>query len=232
MKRTQLLSLIAAPVAIALSFATAQAQKLQSPAVQLAAAMAKGDVNTALRAGGEPFEKLSETAFTADWRALSKGIGEANDSATKLRSSLTAADVARLDAQLAAVRDARQKQDRAALSLSAIEGYRVLVSAVTDKAKVPMEVSLLDYAGFRYQAHLKSKPTRWDEMSLAVEFARQTAKTLAPKMPSPDLAANVDKIIVAMDQAAKDRNPKAAAASVKSELDYVDVIEKAFAKLP
>lgn len=232
MQRIKALGLIAVPVAIALSFAAAHAQKLQSPAAQLAAATAAGDVNAALRAAGEPFEKLSETAFDASWRALSKGIGDANDAAAKVRPSLAPADAARLDAQLAAVRDARQKQDRAGLSLSAIEGYRVLVSAVSDKAKVPTEVSLLDYAGFRYKAHLKAKPTRWDEMGKAVDFARQTAKALAPKLPSPELAANVDKIIMAMDQAVKDRNPARAAASVKSELDYVDVIEKAYAALP
>jgi hypothetical protein len=226
----KLIAAAAVPVAIALSFVAAHAQKVQSPAAQIAAATAAGDTNAALRASGEPFEKLSETAFDASWKTLSKGIGDANDAASKVRASLPAADAARLDAQLAAVRDARQKQDRTGLSLAAIEGYRVLVSAVTAQAKVPTEVSLLDYAGFRYKANLKANPPRWDEMGQAVEFARQTAKALAPKMPSPDLAANVDKIIGMMDQAVKDKNVKLAASSVKSELDYVDVIEKAFAK--
>jgi hypothetical protein len=235
MKTIQSLCILAVPLSVLLSIEGANAQKVPSATVQPAAvtsAPAAGDVNAALRASAEPFEKLSETAFDASWRALSKGIGDANDAAAKMRTALSPADAARLDAQLSAVRDARQKQDRAALSLSAIEGYRILVSAVTDKAKVPTEVSLLDYAGFRYKAHLKSKPVRWDEMGQAVDFARQTAKSLAPKLPSPELAANVEKIIVAMEQAVKDKNVARAAASVKSELDYVDVIEKAFAKLP
>jgi hypothetical protein len=228
--RFKLIAITAVPVAMVFSIAAAQAQKVVSPAVQIAAATAKGDTDGALRASGEPFEKLSETAFDASWRALSKGIGDANDAASKVRASLSAADAAKLDVQLAAVRDARQKEDRAGLSLAAIEGYRVLVSAVTAQAKVPTEVSLLDYAGFRYKANLKATPTRWDEMGQAVEFARQTAKALAPKMPKPELAANVDKIISTMDQAVKEKNAKLAASSVKSELDYVDVIEKAFAK--
>ena len=46
------------------------------------------------------------------------------------------------------------------IAIAAVEGYRVLVSSVAPGANVPTEVNLLDYAGFRYDAGLKTKPTR------------------------------------------------------------------------
>ncbi len=215
-------------ILLALAGADAQtfpAAKSQSASVRTPVAV---ELNAAFRAAGEPFEKLTETAFDTPWLAVDQTISEATAAAKKMRASLPRAEAARLEAQLSAIRTARQKQDRAGLALASIEGYRILVSAITADAKVPIGVSLLDYAGFRYDADLKSKPVRWDDMVQAVAFARKTAAVLAPKMPSPDLAASVDKIILAMEQAANDRNTALAASSVKSLLDLVDQLEKAF----
>ena len=76
---------------------------------------------------------------------------------------------------------------RRSLPPASIEGYRVLVSAVTDNAKIPTEVSLLDYAGFRYDANPKARPIRWDDMATAVSFARKTWDAL----PSVDAVERV-----------------------------------------
>ena len=230
MNRSRFVGLMGVPLSILLSLAVADAQTLPAAKSQSASVRTPVAVesNAAFRAAGEPFEKLTETAFDAPWRALDQTIGEATAAAKKMRSSLSLAEAARLDAQLSAIRIARQKQDRAGLALASIEGYRILVSAVTANAQVPTEVSLLDYAGFRYDADLKSKPVRWDDMVQAVVFARKTAEVLAPKIPSPALAASVDKIILAMEQAANDRNTALAASSVKSLLNLVDQLERAF----
>ena len=231
MNRTRFAGLVGVPLSLLLSLVAADAQTLsaaKSRSTSVTATPVRVDFNAALRASGEPFEKLTEIAFEAPWRALDKTIREAIAAAKKVQPSLAPAEVAGLEVQLSAIRVARKKQDRAGLALASIESYHVLVSAVTADAKVPTEVSLLDYAGFRYDADLKSKPVRWDDMVQAVVFARKTEGDLAPKMPSPALAARVDKIVLAMEQAANDRNTALAAANVKSLLDLVDELEKAF----
>ena len=204
---------------------TSPAAKSQSASLRTPLSV---ELNAAFRASGEPFEKLTETAFDAPWLALDQTIWEVTTAAKKMRHSLSPAEAARLEAQLSAIQTARQKQDRAGLALASIEGYRILVSAITADAKVPTGVSLLDYAGFRYDADLRSRPVRWTDMVQVVAFARETADVLAPKMPSPALAASIDKIVLTMDQAANDRNTALAASTVKSLLDLVDQIEKAF----
>ncbi len=230
MRRNRIVGLSGVSLLLLLSLAVADAQTLpaaKSPSGSVRTPLSV-ELNAKFRASGEPFEKLTETAFDAPWLALDQTISEATTAANKMQSSLSPAEAGRLDAQLLAMRTARQKQDRAGLALASIEGYRILVSAITTDAKVPTGVSLLDYAGFRYDADLKSKPVRWDDMVQAVAFARKNAEVLAPKIPSPALSTSVDKIILAMEQAANDRNTALAASSVKSLLDLVDQIEKAF----
>jgi len=113
-----------------------------------------------LRAAAEPFEKLTEIAFTATPPVIDRTIREAAAAARDVRRWLSSSAATRLDAQIAAVKSARRKRDHAGLALASIEAYRVLVGAVANDARIPTEVSLLDYAGFRYGADLKADPAR------------------------------------------------------------------------
>jgi len=184
--------------------------------------------NKSLRDAAEPFEKLTEISFSAALPKIDQTIGEAEVAAKGSRGLLSNDAARQLDAQMSAIKSARQKQDRTGLALSSIEAYRVLVSAVTDKAKVPTEVSLLDYAGFRYDADLKATPVRWDDMTQAVSFARKNWLALSPRLKSSPLAMNFEKAIADMDKAVVKKNKPLATSSVKTELDLVDQLEKFF----
>ncbi|MDQ6892298.1 MAG: hypothetical protein M3167_06420 [Acidobacteriota bacterium] len=181
-----------------------------------------------LRAAAEQFEKLTEIAFSAAWPTLAKRGDDAEKAADGLRRSLPNNIADQLDAQLSTMKTSRQNKDRAGLALSSIEAYRVLVSAVTDKVKVPTEVSLLDYAGFRYDADLKAKPIRWDDMARAVSFAHETWGALSPRAKASPVAVRFEKAVTNMDKAVAQRNKSLAAASVKAELDLVDQLEAFF----
>jgi hypothetical protein len=139
----------------------------------LGPASASANSNEKLRAAAEPFEKLTEIFFETTLPPIDQTIGEAQAAAQGVRELLPSDAAVRLHAQVAAMGSARQAQDRAGLALSSIEAYRVIVSAVADNAKVPTVVSLLDYAGFRYDADLKANPARWGDMAAAVSFARE-----------------------------------------------------------
>ena len=189
---------------------------------------AAADSNKKLRDAAEPFEKLTEISFSAALPKIDRTIREAEAAAQGARGVLSNDAANQLDGQISAMNSARQKQDRASLALSSIEAYRVLVSAVTDKAKVPTEVSLLDYAGFRYDADLKATPVRWGDMAEAVSFARKTWVTFAPTVKSSPLAMEFEKAISNMDTAVVTKSKQRASSSVKTELDLVDRLEKFF----
>lgn len=204
-----------------------------APAAQMApttfvAVPSAANSNTKLRAAAEPFENLTEISFTAAWTRIDQTAAKAEAAAGRARGSLSKDAAVQLDAQIAAIKSALQQHDRAGLALSSIEGYRVLVSAVTDNAKIPTEVSLLDYAGFRYDANLKAHPIRWDEMASTVSFARKTWNTLSPTAKASPVATKFEKAISDMGKAVVERNKSLAASSVKTELALVDQLEKFF----
>jgi hypothetical protein len=184
----------------------------------------------ALLAAAESFENLTEMAFSSNWLKIDGTISEAEHAASAARGSLPQEAVGTMDAHLAAMTAARQKHDRADLALSSIEVYRVLVSSVSAGTRIPAQVSLLDYAGFRYDADLKSSPIRWGDMNQAVAFAHQQWAVIAPRLKNTPLATQFEKAVDGMDRAARQKNASLAAASVKSESDLVDELEAYFRK--
>ncbi len=187
-----------------------------------------GRANKKLLAAAEPFENLTEMAFTSTWAKIDHTTSDAELAAAGARRALPHGEVGKLDTHLAAMKSARQKQDRADLALSSIEVYRVLVSSVTASAKIPTQVSLLDYSGFRYDADLKSSPIRWDDMARTMAFAHQQWAVIAPRLKSAAVGKRFEKAVAGMDQAVHEKNQPLAASSVKSESDLVDELENYF----
>ena len=198
--------------------------------VSVAASTPVATGDTAILAAAEPFEKLTETAFSAKPDVLDVTIGEVNDAAKSVHGSLTGNTSPQLDERLAAITAARRSNDRADLAIAAVEGYRVLVSSVSSSAKVPTAVNLLDYAGFRFDADLKARPTRWADTAQAATFAGKQWASISSRVTDTALRARVEQTVAEMSAASKARNAPAATAAVKLELTLVDDLETFFNK--
>lgn len=181
-----------------------------------------------LLAAAEPFEKLTEIAFTAPLTEIDATIVDARRSADSVGSLLTPTAKSGADKLFGDIDRARKSEDRAGLALASIEIYRGIVSSVPPGTKVPAAVSLLDYAGFRYQADLKSSPVRWADMAEAMRFARAQWADLKPSIKDASLAASFDKALGAMEKAAAGKDAAAAAAAATGELNLVDKLETYF----
>lgn len=184
--------------------------------------------NKILLAAAEPFENLTEMAFSSNWSKIDHTISEAKRMASGARASLPQDAVGNMDSHLAAMTAARQKKDRADLALSSIEVYRVLVSSVSGSTKIPVQVSLLDYSGFRYDADLKSSPVRWDDMAKVMTFAHQQWAVISPRLKGVPVAKRFEKSLDGMDTAVQQKKHSLAASSVRSESDLVDELENHF----
>ena len=195
-----------------------------------ATAMNQSETATALSAAGEPFEVLAETAFTATPAELDKSILAADGAANMLKTIVPATLSASLQTRLTAIRQARKSDQRVDLSLASIEGFRDIVSAVPGSPAVPINVSLLDYAGFRYDADAQAKPPRWDDMAAATTFARERWATLSGLAPLSKLRTRFGDGLTAMDAAVRAHNVTQARAAAKAELAMVDELEAAFPK--
>ncbi len=185
-----------------------------------------GDV--AILAAAEPFEKLTETSFSATPAVLDGTIAEVQTATQRLKGVVSADVTKRLEVRLNEIASARQSDNRADLAISAVEGYRVLVGAVSSNSKVPTAVNLLDYVGFRYDADLKAKPSRWQDMKQAVTFGREQWTSIAPRVTDAALRARMDKALTEMDGAVATQHASAASAVAQRELALVDELEKFF----
>ena len=195
-----------------------------------AVAINRSEIAAALTSAGEPFEVLAETAFTATPAELDKSILAAEGAATTLKTIVPGTLSASLQTRLAAIRQARKANQRVDLSLASIEGFRDIVSAVPGTPVVPIDVSLLDYAGFRYDADAQAKPPRWEDMAAATTFARERWATLSGLAPLSKLQARFDHGLAAMEAAVRARNVAQARTAAKAELAMVDELEAAFPK--
>ena len=181
-----------------------------------------------LLAAAEPFEVLTETAFDPDMAKVNKAIADAQAAAPRVRPLLPASAQSAFDRHVAEITFAGAAGQRADLAQSSIENYRILVTQGAGASPVPSEVSLLDYAGFRYAADLYATPIRWDDMAAAVTFAQQNWAVVKPNIRDAATAAKFQAAIDIMAAAAAIKNIDRAKASVQAELDLVDVLETSF----
>jgi hypothetical protein len=200
-----------------------------SPMVQVAQKSGDADLEKSpLLAAAGPFEALTEQAFKASPQILDRRIAAA-EKAAEVREALPPPAASELDERLADIRSARAANDRAGIALAAAEGYRVLVSAAP-QTKVPTAVNLLDYAAFRYEADLRSRPVRWWDMKSAAEFAAEQWQAIAPLVSDQALAKQVEATLRQMDDAVARKSVTRASTASKRALDLADRLETHFSQ--
>lgn len=217
-----------AVLAATLAACNPQADKANAPATATAASPAASDRNVRLLAAAEGYETLTETAFDKTFPELAASLTVARQTTLEARTLLAPDQAARLDTLGAGIDAALRDQNRSALAIASVETYRVLVSAQDASAQVPVEVSLLDYAGFRYDANAKSQPINWDQMTADVAFARETWTRISPRVTAKGLSGAFDSALSGMETAIAQKNAVAAGIAVSNELALVDALEEHF----
>ena len=185
---------------------------------------------SALMAAAEPFENLTENAFTSDPGKLDGFIAKARTSAVGASKLLSPDEAKALSGHVAAIDAARADSNRADLAIAAVEGYRTLVSHAGSQQKVPKQVSLLDYSGFRFQADLKAKPIRWSDTAQAIDFADAQWRQIAATVNDQTLRRKMSEALAEMRSASQSKDAAAAMAASTRELDLVDDLEHYFVR--
>lgn len=180
-----------------------------------------------LDAAGD-YETLTETAFETPFAQLGVTLTTARQKASAVRALLSPDAASRLDALSAELDAAVQKEGRTAFAIAAVESYRVLVSAQDSSAPVPVEVGLLDYAGFKYDALAKARPAEWNQMADVAAYARETWTRLAPRVAAKGLSGAFESTLSGMDTAVREKNEVAARVAVSDQLALVDALEEHF----
>ena len=178
----------------------------------------------------EYLETLTEQAFSATPGELDAIIAQVRTAAQRDRGILAPVRAAELDRRLGEITDYRADLNRADLAIASVEAFRLFVSAAPPTGTVPVEVSLLDYAGFRYQADLKAEPVRWDDAAAAAGFAADQWARISVGVTDTTLRTRFSNAVSEMKLALADRNATLAALVGARELDLVDELETYFSR--
>jgi hypothetical protein len=117
------------------------------------------------------------------------------------------------------------------VALNSIETYRLLIENLqAEGLKLPKEVSLLDYAGFKLQILAAAAQPDWDTMQKTVADAVTWWDTTKPKISEKGLLDTVNSTIKGLQQAAKSKNLEMLHFAAQIDLDVVDLLEGYFEK--
>lgn len=188
--------------------------------------------NLALFAAAEDFETLTESAFSADIPAREMLIDRAIKATDQVANFASPALTTRLQALLADIRAAQTDDAPADIAIASVEAFRELVSAVSGEQQIPVNVSLLDYAGFRFDAEAQAKPARFSDMQVTVRYAQAQWKGIESRKEIASLSPKFAASLTSMERAAQSGNIAKARAAAIVELDLVDELEKAFSTPP
>lgn len=187
--------------------------------------------NEKLLKATDPFEGLTETALDGDIAKIAKAFKEAKKEQSATRALLALEAAARFDTLFAELAAVLGKKDYVAVALQAAELYKLLVAACDPAAlAVPMEVNLLDYAGFRTNALLKAAAPDWPALAATASEAGGYWTKIRSRVTDKELQAAMDKAQDGLTRAAANRDVTLSSTSAQSDLDLVDKLEGYFAK--
>lgn len=204
-----------------------QAEQPQRPAADKAATPLVATSDAAIKAAMEPFEAVTEQAFSATPTDLKNLIASARTAYGTIQPSLTRTQRTAAEGQLSLMLSSGSTNvDRTTTALAANDIFRQLLEVQQRPNDPAVMAGLLDYAGFRYQALAQSDPTDWKELYRATIFAKGEWRKLAPLINDAGLRNRFGASIDAMASAATVRDRAAALKAVTSELQLVDLLEK------
>lgn len=182
--------------------------------------------NGAVKAAIEPFEMITEQAFSASPAELRTMIARAQTSYRAAKPALTSEQRMAADAQLKSLTAAEGNASRMATALASNELFRQLLEAQQRPQDPAVIAGLLDYAGFRYQALVQADQVDWQELLRTAMFARGEWRRLSPLIDDPALRDRFGASVDALAKGAVVRDRASALKAATSELELVDLLEK------
>jgi hypothetical protein len=219
MKRLQLLSL---------TYLTSALLAFAPVGTSAATLSAKND---ALYAAAEPFEAVTEAGLDGAGAKTAAAVKTAEAGRSATRALLTPTAAARFDRLFDELTGAQAKKEGVAVAVQAAEIYKLLVSSVDASIlTVPMEVSLLDYAGFRTNALLKAAGPDWQALAATAHEANSNWAKIRGGVTDQKLQAAMDRAQAGLASAAQKHNAGLGQSSAADDLNLVDALEAYFAR--
>ena len=166
----------------------------------------------------------------------SNGMSAAQTKITDLRAALKKAHgflkadvVLQLDSRADEIAALAKSDSKTRLSLAAIETFKDIVSAADwQKVKVPKDVSMLDYTGFKLGILAADANTDWAEAAKTADEAHRVWEKLIPAFKDEDLVDLAHTLDDGTLDAVKRQDALGLKFATKLQLVSIDLIETSF----
>ena len=183
---------------------------------------------TLLKATG-PFEDMVGPALAQNDNGVARLLAAADQEADDVKKILPPEAAQQFDTLLQSIHQAAAAKDGRAVAQNAVVVFRLLVDHLkADALKIPVEVSLLDWAGYELQVRAAAEKPDWDAMSKVAAEADGWWKAIAKRVADKNLRATVTTTMHGLQQATKEHNLSMVKFAAQIDLDLVDLIEGAF----
>jgi hypothetical protein len=207
-----------------------QAQTARKSAQSPHPAAAKaGRKNAVLEAAISRCEDLTEYAEAGKVKAMDQAIQDLEGQRANILGVLSPEAGKRFEEGLAALRQKRASGDFPGVALEAVETYRLLTTSLDrEKLKAPIEVSLLDYAGFKVKVLTKRQPPDWQAMQGVATQAARDWQAIQGKVADKSLRNVMNTTMAGLNQAIEGQDAAMTRFAAQVVLDLVDLLEQQF----
>ncbi|MEJ2032006.1 MAG: hypothetical protein P8Y63_02980 [Deltaproteobacteria bacterium] len=186
-------------------------------------------VNKILLAATSPFEDMVDFALAQNDAGITKALAVADRQAASVKVVLPPAAAGSFGELLQTIHEAAAGKEYQSLAVTAVEVIRFLLDGLRpSKLKVPKEVGLLDYAGFRLRVLATAKEPDWDMMLTTAEDATKWWNGIESRVSDKALRKAFSTAISGLQEAAKKEDLPMLRLAAQIELDLVDMLEHHF----
>jgi hypothetical protein len=185
--------------------------------------------NEVLLSASSPFEDLTENALTGNKKGMQSALKAYDKQAVKVSKVLSPKARHDIELLVATIKKAEQRADNESVALNSVEAYRTLIESMdTSSLVVPVQVSLLDYTGFKLEVLLHAKSPDWSVIRKTAVEARQHWTAIESRVSDNGLRDAVNTMITGMNKATTAENADMAVFAAQIDLALVDLLEGYF----
>ena len=182
--------------------------------------------NDVLLSAMSPFEDMIEFALAGKDSDISKALVAADQHANDVKKTLSASAASQFATLMEDLHRAATDKDHHEVARSAVEVFRLLSDNLqANDLKVPKEVSLLDYAGFKLRVLAATQRPDWQDIRKTVGEAAGWWKAISSKVSEAGLRDAFDSLMRGLDDAARIEDLPMLRFAAQIDLDLVDLLE-------
>lgn len=174
-------------------------------------------------------EDLTEFALLGDRGAVEETLGQIATGLSEIRPLMDAKASEAAAANLKAMESAATAEDWQKVALGAVDGFGLLEGTLdASRLAVPLDVSMLDYTGFKLSALAGATSVDWTTVSATVDQSAKHWAALEPQVTSKGLRDALNSIHAGLNTAVAEKDASQLGFGAKMELDVVDLLETYF----